>query len=116
MLTAGEGARDLVRQILAFSRREGPSYDAFDFTDVVRDALRMIHASLPATIGIVEAIERVPQMLGDAGQLHQVIINFVVNAALAIGDTMGTITVSLAGVVAPLSMQKGCRYRRFAFP
>jgi signal transduction histidine kinase len=102
MLHAGERARDLVRQILAFSRKEGPSRKAFEIVLVARDALLIARASIPSTIRIVEAIEQAPPVLGDAGQLHQVIINLVVNAAHAIGDAMGTITVALAPVDARL--------------
>jgi signal transduction histidine kinase len=65
----------------------------------VRDSLKMIRASIPATIDIAEAIEAVPPVLGDPSQLHQIVINFVVNASQAIGDRMGTITVSLAAAV-----------------
>jgi PAS domain S-box-containing protein len=95
MLHAGERARDLVRQILAFSRKDGPTHDSFDIVLVVRDALNIAHASIPSTINIIEAIGNVPSILGDAGQLHQVIINLVVNAAQAIGDAMGSIRVAL---------------------
>jgi PAS domain S-box-containing protein len=107
MLQAGERARDLVRQILAFSRKDGPSREAFEIDLVARDALMIAHASIPSTIRIVEAIERALPMLGDAGQLHQVIINLVVNAAHAIGDAMGTITVALAADEAPLADASG---------
>jgi signal transduction histidine kinase len=59
----------------------------------------MIRASIPATIDIAEVIEIVPSVFGDPSQLHQIVINFVVNASQAIGDRMGTITVSLAAAV-----------------
>ncbi|HUH86220.1 MAG TPA: ATP-binding protein [Stellaceae bacterium] len=108
---AGERARDLVRQILAFSRKEAPTRAEVDLPRLLRDALAMVRASLPATIRIVEAIENAPPVLGDPGQLHQVVINLVVNASQAIGAAMGTITVALrrdaAGVL--LSVEdSGC--------
>jgi nitrogen-specific signal transduction histidine kinase len=55
----------------------------------------MIRSSLPATIDISEAIETVAPVLGDPGQLHQLVLNLVVNAAQAIGHGMGTMTVAL---------------------
>jgi signal transduction histidine kinase len=80
---------------------------------LLREALAMLRASLPATTQLVELIAAVPPVLGDAGQLHQVIVNLVVNAAQAIGGQMGTITVALdserralpegAGIGSPLS-------------
>jgi signal transduction histidine kinase len=99
IVQAGERARDLVRQILAFSRKEAPTRLSVDFASLVRDSLKMIRASIPATIDIAEAIETVPPVFGDPSQLHQIVINFVVNASHAIGDSMGTISVALTAAV-----------------
>jgi PAS domain S-box-containing protein len=100
ILQAGERARDLVRQILAFSRKEQPTRQATDLAALLRDSLKMLSASLPSTIRIDERIESVPLLLADPGQLHQIVINLIVNAAQAIGDEMGTIAVSLAAAPA----------------
>ena len=56
----------------------------------------MLRASIPRTVELVEQIEPVPPMHADAGQLHQVVINLVTNAAHAIGNNIGKITVSVA--------------------
>jgi PAS domain S-box-containing protein len=113
ILRASERARDLVGQILAFSRNDAPTREPVDVAALLREALAMLRASLPATTQLVELIAAVPPVLGDAGQLHQVIVNLVVNAAQAIGGQMGTITVALdserralpegAGIGSPLS-------------
>jgi PAS domain S-box-containing protein len=95
ILRASERARDLVGQILAFSRNEAPTREPVDLAALIREALAMLRASLPATTHIVESIKAVPPVLGDAGQLHQIVINLVVNAAQAIGSEIGTITVAL---------------------
>jgi PAS domain S-box-containing protein len=95
VLHASERARDLVQEILAFSRKETPMRQRMDAAALVRAALKLLRASLPSTIQIAEAIDDVPPMSGDPGQLHQVVINLVVNAAQAIGDGMGTIAVTL---------------------
>jgi signal transduction histidine kinase len=93
--TPSERARDLVKQILAFSRKQELIKQEVNLTRVAREALQMLRASLPATIQIVEEISEVPPLFGDAGELHQVVVNLVTNAAQAIGGETGKITVSL---------------------
>lgn len=94
---ASERARDLVKQILAFSRKQDLVKQEVDLAGLTRDALRMLRASLPATIQIVDQILEVPKVFGDRGELHQVIINLVTNAAHAVGVGIGKITVRLWG-------------------
>jgi PAS domain S-box-containing protein len=96
VIQASERARDLVKQILAFSRKEAPTRASFDLAGLVGEALRMLRASVPATITIAENITAVPALLGDPGQLHQVVTNLVTNAAHAIGGQIGTIAVEVA--------------------
>jgi PAS domain S-box-containing protein len=101
VLKASERARDLVKQILAFSRKEEcQEKTVLDPVAMLDEAMDMLRASLPATIGIDLRVEPVPRLLGDAGQLQQVIINLVTNAAQAIGAAMGTVTIGL-GTASP---------------
>jgi PAS domain S-box-containing protein len=92
---AGERARDLVRQILAFCRKEAPTRQRIDLAALLRESLGMVRAGLPSTIRIDEAIDEVPPLLGEPGPLHQVLLNLVVNAGQAIGGAMGTLSVTL---------------------
>ncbi len=92
---AGERARDLVRRILAFSRKEEPIRRTIDLAPLLRDSLKLLSASLPKTLRLVEAIEEAPLVSADPGQLDQVVTNLVLNAAHAIGFQPGTITVRL---------------------
>jgi MprA protease rhombosortase-interaction domain-containing protein len=94
--SAGGHARDLVKQVLAFSRKEQTVKREVDLAALVGEALKMLRASLPATIRIVEAIEPVPPIHADPTQLNQVVMNLVTNAAQAIGDRLGTVTVTVA--------------------
>ncbi len=100
VVQASMQARDLVRQILAFSRKQEIVKKPVDLARVTGEALQMLRASIPRTIEIVEELRPVPSLLGDAGQLHQVIVNLVSNAAHAIGDRIGRIIVSIAPAMA----------------
>jgi signal transduction histidine kinase len=99
VLIGAERSRDLVKQILAFSRKEEGDarqrVDDIDLAAVLREALGLMRATVPTSIRFAEEIAPVPPMAGDANQLHQVIVNLVTNAAHAIGAAHGTITVGL---------------------
>jgi len=91
-------ATDLVKQIVAFSRKQTPEKRVFDLAAVARDTIKMMRAGIPSTIRLETALAPVPPMLGDPGQLHQVILNLVTNAAQAIGAKPGRIQVGLVPV------------------
>jgi PAS domain S-box-containing protein len=95
---AAERSRDLVKQILAFSRKDeaGQRLESVDVTAVLRDALRLMRATVPTSIRLKEEIAAAPPIAADAKQLHQVIVNLVTNAAQAIGEVHGTITIGLS--------------------
>jgi PAS domain S-box-containing protein len=95
VLGGAERSRDLVKQILAFSRKEEHRKENVDLASVLRTALQLMRATVPTSIHLAEEIAAVPPVMGDANQLHQVIVNFVNNAAQAIGEANGTITVGL---------------------
>jgi signal transduction histidine kinase len=96
---AAERARDLVRQILAFGRKEKSEAMLFDLRGVLRDTLSLMRSTLPATLEIVEDLAKVPPVFGDPSQLHQAVVNLVTNAAQAIGSNHGRVTIGLARVV-----------------
>ena len=88
-------ARDLVQQILAFSRKQEIVNEPTDMAARIRESLQMLRASVPSTIEIVERIAPVQSIIADGTQLQQVIINLVTNSAYAIGDNCGRVTVTL---------------------
>jgi signal transduction histidine kinase len=97
VLVGAERSRDLVKQILAFSRKEDVESreESVDVAAVLREALQLMRATVPSSIHLEEDIAPAPPVTGDPNQLHQVIVNLVANAAHAIGDGHGTITVGL---------------------
>ncbi|HWK46131.1 MAG TPA: ATP-binding protein [Stellaceae bacterium] len=96
IVDAATRAKGLVRQILAFSRKEQGHRKVFDFAALVREALTMTRSAIPATIQIDHNIQDIPLVDGDEGQFHQVLVNLITNAAQAIGSgTGGVITITL---------------------
>lgn len=86
-LHAGHRARDLVRQMMAFSRQEGQERAPLHLHLVAREAVKMLRATLPATIEIVDSIDvNSGVVLANATQMQQVIMNYGMNAAHAMKD------------------------------
>jgi PAS domain S-box-containing protein len=96
---AGIRARDLVKRVLAFSRKGGVEQREFSVADVVAEALAMLRATTPSTISVTSDIRPVPTFLGDPTQIHQVVVNLVTNAVQAIGAGAGTVSVTLSPVL-----------------
>jgi PAS domain S-box-containing protein len=83
--TASLRARDLVRQILTFSRHSDASHSPVDFAALTRESVRLLRAALPAHVDIdVHIPEHQVTVLGNASALQQVIVNLCVNAEHAL--------------------------------
>ena len=94
ILNASYRARDLVRQILSFSRQQDHQRDPVHASALCRETIAMLRASLPATIAIDLRTAGDPLVLGDRTQLQQVLINVCVNAAQAMAGG-GTLRIAL---------------------
>ncbi|MBW1867571.1 MAG: PAS domain S-box protein [Deltaproteobacteria bacterium] len=89
-------ARDLVDQILTFSRHTDQQKKPLRLTPILKEALKFLRASLPATIRIDENLKcRDDVVLANSTQIHQVLINLCTNASQAMVAAGGTITVGL---------------------
>jgi PAS domain S-box-containing protein len=88
--------RDLIKRILTFARRSEPQQGLVDMTALVSGVLPLLRSTLPATIAIRERLGAVPPIMADEGQLNQVIMNLVKNAADAIGSRVGVIVIEVA--------------------
>ena len=93
---ASERARDLVRQILTFSRRQEQEKKPLRLALVVKEALQFLRSSIPATIDIRRRIDEEAMIMGDPGQMHQLLVNLCTNAYHAMEAAGGTLTVTLA--------------------
>jgi signal transduction histidine kinase len=96
---SGKRARDLVRRILIFSRKDEPKREPLNLADTVTNSLEFLRASIPSTITIDERISPARPVCADEGQIVQILTNLVTNSAQAIADRMGTITVGLSEVM-----------------
>jgi len=93
---AGIRAKDLVSQILAFSRQNIGSKKRIVITPVIKEGIKLLRSSLPATIDIQTEIgPEIGPIDIDPTQIHQVLMNLVTNAAQALGNTPGRITIIL---------------------
>ena len=96
VIKACNRATGLVRQILAFSRRQDPVRVPIQLTPVVQEALKLIRSTMPAGIEIESRIDdHPPSVLADANQIHQVIVNLCANAEHAMRGQSGLLKVSL---------------------
>ncbi|RXK52935.1 PAS domain S-box protein [Oleiharenicola lentus] len=92
-------ARELVDQILTFSRQSSAKKIPVDLKAIAEDARRFLRATVPATIRIeLTATEECPPVLADASQIHQVLLNLGSNAAHAMHQTGGVMRLTLSPV------------------
>ena len=99
VIKAADRATDLVRQILAFSRRSEKEKAPLQISSVVKEALQLLRASLPATIEIRKAIDDMPILvMADPTQIHQVVMNLCTNALHAMQEDGGTLGIRLEPV------------------
>jgi len=97
---AGMRARDLVHQLLAFSRKQPLEFKSIDLNALVRNFEKLLRRTIREDVAIhVDLSEPLPTIKGDAGQLEQVLMNLAVNAQDAMPDggafTIGTSPVDL---------------------
>jgi len=96
VLKAGDRAKDLVKQILTFSRKETMQKAPLFPSVIVKEVLKLIRASLPSTIQIKQYINSASgTILADPIQLHQVMVNLCTNAFQAMHDEKGVLEIRL---------------------
>ena len=90
VLNAGNRAKDLVKNILAFSRKSAQQRAPVHSQRLLGDVVDLMRASLPATIEIRRIIdEKSGPILADHNQVHQILMNLCTNAAQAMDETGG---------------------------
>ncbi len=96
ILIASDRAKNLVHQILAFSRQGEQEFRPIQVKTTVREALKLLRASLPTTIHIGSNIQSNSVIAGDPTQIHQVLMNLCTNAGHAMHQSGGELSIDLS--------------------
>ena len=99
VLKAGSRAKELVQQILTFSRQTEGQKKPLHFQEVIQEVLMLIRATLPSTIKIQVQLSASSDLVqADATQIHQVLMNLCTNAEYAMRDRGGVLSLRLETV------------------
>ena len=100
VLKAAERAKELVQQILAFSRKAAQEKKPIAIAPIIKEIVRFMRASLPTTIEITQTINETSDVImADLTQMHQVLMNLCTNAGHAMKETGGVLEIGLKEVV-----------------
>jgi PAS domain S-box-containing protein len=96
VMLACDRAKELVKQILTFSRQTKQEYNKVQIHLIVKEALKLLRASLPSTIEIrQEILTDSSYVMADPTQIHQILVNLCTNAAHAMHENGGKLSVKL---------------------
>ncbi len=95
VLEAGKRAKDLVQQILTFSRQTKHKLRPVQMDSIVKETLTLLRASLPTSVKIHKNIKSEAMVLSDPTQIHQVFMNLCINAAHSMQKQGGILTIEL---------------------
>lgn len=99
VLSACIRAKNLVNQILTFSRRQEQERRPLDIRLILREALSLMRATLPSTIEMTQDIAPdVGMVLADPTQIHQIVMNLCTNAAQAMREKGGVLEIRLSNI------------------
>lgn len=94
--SAGMRGKDVVKQLLTFSRQDSPTQQTTDMRSIVQGAMELVRSSTPTNIEIkLNIAKKIYPIWGNGTQINQVIINLCRNAIDAMPDMGGILTVAL---------------------
>ena len=92
-------ARELVKQILAFSRKTSHARSPLSLSPIIKETVQLLRASIPATIEIKLTTKMSSDtILAAPVEIQQILMNLATNASLAMQETGGTLEVSLTDI------------------
>lgn len=95
VLKAGDRARDLIDQILTFSRKNDFELKPVQIDIMIKETIKLLKASLPSTIRITQNIGSKSRVMCDATQIHQILLNLCTNAGHAMRESGGVLDIKL---------------------
>lgn len=99
ILASGMRARDLVRQILMFSRHVECEFQPTRLNVLVKDSLKLMRATIPTYVTIKEEIQDIPlTVMGNSSQINQIIVNLCTNGLHALEQKPGVLKICLDSV------------------
>jgi signal transduction histidine kinase/ActR/RegA family two-component response regulator len=108
VLAAGQRAKELVKQILAFSRQAASDKISMQPSSILKESLKLLRSSIPSTIAIRNDIAAdCGVILADPTQFQQIVMNLCTNAYHAMENSGGTMLVSLRRIDIPLEELQG---------
>ena len=98
-LKGAERAKDLVKQILTFSRQDGHEKKPLDIKLLLKEAVKFLRSSIPTTVEINQHVtDESCNILADPTHMHQIIMNLCTNASHAMKETGGTLKIELSNI------------------
>ena len=114
ILTSAKRAKELVKQILTFSRQTEQELKPLKPDLVIKEVIKLIRATIPSTISVKQKIDPGSRMLmADPTQVHQIAMNLITNAYHAMADKGGILTVKLENLD---SEECPARFKLYAGP
>ena len=96
ILVAGQRAKDLVKQILTFSRQTEYEIKPVQVKSIAKEVLKLLRSLLPTTIEIRQNLQSDSAILADPTQIHQIAMNLCTNAGHAMAEKGGILKVDLS--------------------
>ncbi|MDP8243507.1 MAG: PAS domain S-box protein [Candidatus Hinthialibacter antarcticus] len=104
IIKASMRAKELINQILSFSRQTEQEKQSIHLSPILKEALKLLSASIPKNITILSEIESDDICIfGDPTQMHQVMMNLCTNAYHAMRDRGGVLSVTMKCEPAPIT-------------
>ncbi len=111
---AGKRGRDLVKQILAFSRKNEQEQKNQHLAPLVEESFKLLRASIPSTIEMkLHLRTKSDSALVNGSQFHEILMNLCTNAAYAMSENGGTLEVSLEDETLHLEDPPDSKPRRY---